>query len=147
MVRHFDHITLVVRDVDAAKRFFALLGFEHERSVVISGETFAAYMGVPGIEAEHVTLVLTGATPRAEVQLLAYRAPDPRPNPGVEDLRTIGFNHVCFAVDDLAGELRRLRAAGIRTRADELDFHGRKLVFIRGPEGITVELSERHGGG
>jgi catechol 2,3-dioxygenase-like lactoylglutathione lyase family enzyme len=145
MVRHFDHITLVVRDVEAAKRFFALLGFDHDRSVVISGETFSAYMGVPDIEAEHVTLVLTGATPRAEVQLLAYRVPDPAPNPNIEDLRTIGFNHVCFAVDDLDGEVRRLRAAGMETRSHELDFHGRKLIFVRGPEGITVELSERHG--
>jgi catechol 2,3-dioxygenase-like lactoylglutathione lyase family enzyme len=145
MVRHFDHITLVVRDVDAAKRFFGVLGFQHERSVVISGETFSAYMGVLDIEAEHVTLVLTGAIPRAEVQLLAYRTPDPVPNRNIEDLRTIGFNHVCFAVDDLDGELRRLRAAGIDTRSDELDFHGRKLVFVRGPEGITVELSQRHG--
>ena len=84
MIRHFDHITLVVRDVEAAKRFFALLGFEHERSVVISGEVFSTYMGVPGIEAEHVTLVLAGAMPRAEVQLLAYRAPDPVPNPTIE---------------------------------------------------------------
>ncbi len=145
MIRHFDHITLVVRDVDSAKRFFALLGFEHDRSVVIAGATFSAYMGVPDIEAEHVTLVLAGATPRAEVQLLAYRAPEPVPNPHIADLRTIGFNHVCFAVDDLDGELRRLRAAGIETRTDVLDFRGHKLVFLRGPEGITVELSERHG--
>ena len=145
MVRSFDHITLVVRDLEAAKRFFAVLGFEHERSVVISGETFSAYMGVPDIEADHVTLVLRGATPRAEVQLLRYRAPTPVPNPNIEDLHTIGFNHVCFAVDDLDGELRRLRAAGVETRTDMLDFHGRKLTFLRGPEGITVELSERRG--
>ena len=144
MVRHFDHITLVVRDVEAAKRFFALLGFEHDRSVVISGEVFSTYMGVPGIEAEHVTLVLAGAMPRAEVQLLVYRAPDPMPNPSIEDLSTIGFNHVCFAVDDLEEEVRRLRAAGIETRTEVLDFHGRKLVFLCGPEGITVELSERY---
>ena len=144
MVGHFDHITLVVRDVEAAKRFFALLGFEHDRSVVITGEVFSTYMGVPGIEAEHVTLVLAGAMPRAEVQLLAYRAPDPVPNPTIEDLSTVGFNHVCFAVDDLERELGRLRAAGIETRTEVLDFHGRKLVFLRGPEGITVELSERY---
>lgn len=28
MVRNFDHITIVVRDAAAAKRFFALLGFK-----------------------------------------------------------------------------------------------------------------------
>jgi hypothetical protein len=38
MVRCFDHIRLVVRDVEAAQRFFALLGFEHERTAVITGD-------------------------------------------------------------------------------------------------------------
>ena len=75
MVRHFDHITLVVRDVEAAKRFFTLLGFEHDRSVVISGEVFSTYMGVPGIEAEHVTLVLAGArhAPRSSCSCIGLR--------------------------------------------------------------------------
>ena len=54
MVKHFDHCTIVVRDVDRAKRFFGLLGFKEAMSVVIAGEPFASYMGVPGIEADHV---------------------------------------------------------------------------------------------
>lgn len=144
MVRHFDHVTVVVRDVEPAKRFFSLLGFEHEKSVVISGDVFARYMGVPGIAAEHVTMVLAAATPRTEVQLLRYRTPTAKPNPTIEQLTTLGFNHVCFAVDDLQAEVHRLVAAGIETRSELLDFHERKLVFLRGPEGITVELSERY---
>ena len=144
MVKHFDHVTVVVRDVEAAKRFFSLLGFEHDKSVVISGDVFSSYMGVPGIEAEHVTMVLAGATPRTEVQLLRYRMPSATPNPTIEQLTTLGFNHVCFSVDDLQAEVRRLVAAGVETRSEVLDFHERKLVFLRGPEGITVELSERY---
>lgn len=144
MVRNFDHVTVVVRDVEVAKRFFELLGFEHDRSVVISGDVFAKYMGVPGIEADHVTLVLKDAVPRTEVQLLRYRTPDPTPNATIERLTTIGYNHVCFAVDDLDAEVHRLAGEGIRTRTEVLDFHERKLVFLHGPEGITVELSQRH---
>jgi len=75
MVRHFEHVTIVVRDVEAAKRFFGLLGFEEEISTVITGPIMDAYMGVPGIEAEHVTPVLKDAAPRLEVQLLRYRQP------------------------------------------------------------------------
>lgn len=144
MVKSFDHVTVVVRDVEAAKHFFSLLGFEHVQTVVITGEVFADYMGIPGIEAEHVTMVLTGATPRTEVQFLKYRAPEATPNPDIEQLKTIGFNHICFAVDDLEGEVRRLVAAGVEPRTKVLDFHERKLVFLHGPEGITVELSERY---
>ena len=58
MVRKFDHVTIVVRDVDAAKRFFAFLGFKEVKSVVISGKVMEDYMGVKGIEAEHVTLAI-----------------------------------------------------------------------------------------
>ena len=143
MITKFDHVTLVVRDVDAAKHFFALLGFEHVRTVVISGERFADYMGVPGIDAEHVTLVQRNATPPFEVQLLRYIAPTPALDPDIETLCKTGFNHVCFAVDNLEGEVARLKDAGVQTRSDVLDFRGCKLVFLRGPEDVCVELSER----
>ena len=144
MVRHFEHVTIAVRDVDAAKRFFALLGFEEEISTVIKGPVMDAYMGVPGIEAEHVTLVLKGAAPRLEVQLLRYRQPSVPDDPRLARLDKLGFNHVCFAVDDLVAEVARLEAAGVKRRNEIMDFHGRKLVFLAGPEGVVIELSERH---
>jgi catechol 2,3-dioxygenase-like lactoylglutathione lyase family enzyme len=142
MVKHFDHVTVVVRDVEQAKAFFALLGFEEDKAVVISGPTFEHYMGVPGIEAEHVTLVLANAMPRCEVQLLRYHHPDATQDPDIGRLDRIGWNHVCFAVDNIEAEVARLRAQGIHTRNEIMDFHLRKLVFLVGPEGITVELSE-----
>jgi catechol 2,3-dioxygenase-like lactoylglutathione lyase family enzyme len=143
-VRHFDHLTIVVRDVERAKAFFALLGFKDAVSVVIKGPVFADYMGVPGIEAEHVTLVLENASPRTEIQLLRYLNPDTLPDPHIRDLNKLGLNHVCFAVDDIEAEVARLRGAGFRTRNEIMDFHARKLVFIEGPEGVTVELSQWH---
>jgi catechol 2,3-dioxygenase-like lactoylglutathione lyase family enzyme len=51
---------------------------------------------------------------------------------------------VCFAVDDLAAEIAKLSAAGVELRNRVMDFHDRKLVFVRGPEDITVELAEWH---
>src|SRR5450432_236472 len=142
MPTHFDHLTIVVRDVDRAKAFFALLGFKEAISVVIAGEPFARYMGVAGIEAEHVTLVLENATPRTEIQLLHYRQPAPIDDPHIRDLQKLGFNHICFAVDDLDAEVTKMKANGFETRNDVMDFHSRKLVFLSGPEGVTVELSQ-----
>lgn len=142
MIQHFDHVTVAVRDVAAATTFFGLLGFRVEKSVVISGSQFARYMGVDGIEADHVTLVLEGVSPRTEVQLLHYRHPEPLPDPALPNLCRVGFNHICFAVDDLDAEVARLKAAGVTLRNEVMEFHGRKLVFLTGPEGITVELAE-----
>ena len=144
MVKHFDHVTIVVRDLDQAKRFFGLLGFKEAITVVISGETMDQYMGVKGMEADHVTLVLEHAEPRTEIQLLRYRRPAALPDPHISDLNKLGFNHVCFAVEDIEAEVAKMRAAGFETRNEIMDFHARKLVFLAGPEGVTVELSEWH---
>lgn len=144
MVKHFDHLTIVVRDVERAKTFFGLLGFKEAMSVVIAGEPFASYMGVPGIEAEHVTLVLEKVSPRTEIQLLRYRHPEPLPDPHVHDLQKLGMNHICFAVDDIEAEVAKITARGFKTRNKIMDFHSRKLVFLEGPEGVTVELSQWH---
>jgi len=142
MIKRFDHVTIVVRDVEAAKRFFGLLGFQEVKSVVIAGPPFSAYMGVDGIEAEHITLALTNVSPRTEVQLLKYRHPPSVPDPAIGNLTKLGFNHVCFAVDDLDSEVARLKANGVKLRNEVLDFHNRKLVFLSGPEGVTVELAQ-----
>ena len=43
MLKNFDHLTIVVRDLERAKAFFAVLGFKEAMSVVIAGEPFASY--------------------------------------------------------------------------------------------------------
>jgi catechol 2,3-dioxygenase-like lactoylglutathione lyase family enzyme len=144
MVRSFDHITIVVRDVEKAKRFFALLGFKETKTTVISGKVMEDYMGIAGIEADHVTLALENATPHIEVQLLHYRRPDALPDVNIAKLNKLGFNHICFSVDDLDAEVAKLKAAGVKLRNDVMDFHNRKLVFVYGPEDITVELAQWH---
>ncbi len=142
MVKNCDHVTIVVRDVTAAKEFFNLLGFKEDKSVVISGEKFEKYMGVDGIEAQHFTMKLAGASPRMEVQLLKYDHPDPIEDPNITNLTKLGYNHVCFAVDDIEAEVEKLKAAGVEILNDVMDFNDRKLVYFVGPEGITLELAQ-----
>ena len=142
MIKRFDHLTIVVEDLADAKRFFGLLGFSEAMSVVISGPQMAAYMGVADIIADHVTLVADGVTPRTEIQLLHYRQPAALADVRIRDLHRIGMNHVCFAVDDIASVVAAMRQAGYQTRNDIMQFHSRKLVFLVGPAGITIELSQ-----
>ncbi|MEK9660667.1 MAG: VOC family protein [Alphaproteobacteria bacterium] len=142
MIRHFDHVTVAVRDLDAARHFFGLLGFVEDKAVVISGEPFASYMGVDGIEADHVTLAIPGLEPRFEVQILHYRHPDAKPDPVIERLDKLGFNHICFAVDDAQATADHLRANGVEVRSELELFHDRRLFFVTGPEGITVDLAQ-----
>jgi catechol 2,3-dioxygenase-like lactoylglutathione lyase family enzyme len=143
MISNFDHCTIVVKDLDATIKFFALLGFQEDFSVVISGDRFSTYMGVDNLEAEHVTLVLANSSPRQEIQLLKYHSPTPLSDPNITRLDKVGYNHLCFAVDDIEQEVRRLKEKGVKFLNEIMEFKNRRLTFFRGPEGITLELSQR----
>lgn len=138
----FDHVTISVVDLEEAKRFFELLGFEEERAVVVSGPVMSRYMGIPGWEADHLTLVHGQASSHQEVQLLRFHHPAPDVDAETGNLARTGFNHVCFRVDDLDATLARLRAGGFAARNDPMDFHDRRLVFVDGPGGVVVELAQ-----
>src|SRR5215831_13702899 len=112
VVKNADHVTLVVRDVEGAKKFFALLGFKDEIDTVISGEPLSTYMRIKNIEARHVTLVLQGANPRFEIQLLHYMNPPILKDPNTADLHRTGYNHLALRVENLDSEVKRLKEAG-----------------------------------
>jgi catechol 2,3-dioxygenase-like lactoylglutathione lyase family enzyme len=77
-----------------------------------------------------------------EVQLLNFLKPPVKPEGDIGRLDRIGFNHICFAVSDIDALIAKVTAAGVRLRNQPMSFHDRKLVFLEGPEGITVELAE-----
>ena len=142
MVKHFDHVTVVVEELEESIKFFELLGFVVDKSVEISGGKFAEYMNTEGIDASHVTLVLKGASPRMEIQLLHYHMPRPAADPLIKRLDKLGYNHLCLAVDDIESEVERLTQAGVKLRNEIMTFNQRKLVFFYGPGGITLELAQ-----
>ncbi len=138
----FDHVTIAVTDLDDAERFFGLLGFEKTASTVVSGEEMSLYMGIPGWKADHVTLTLKGSVIHQEVQLLRFHDPTLKADADEANLARLGFNHICFAVQDLDAMLEMLSANGVRTRNSVMSFHDRRLVFLVGPGDVTIELSE-----
>ena len=55
-----------------------------------------------------------------------------------------GLRHVAFKVDDVRGVVDRVRAAGWETVGEIVDFQSMFLLcYVRGPEGLIVELAER----
>jgi catechol 2,3-dioxygenase-like lactoylglutathione lyase family enzyme len=138
----FDHVTIAVFDLDEAIQFFGVLGFEVTKSVRISGATMDAYMGIPGMDADHVTLAVPDADPHQEVQLLHFHEPATLVDRSSGDLAGTGFNHVCFRVDDLEAAVAAFDAAGFPTRNQPMDFDGRRIVYLVGPANTVVELAQ-----
>ena len=51
-----------------------------------------------------------------------------------------GWNRLHLQVDDLAGEVQRLRAAGLRFRNDIISGPGGSQILVEDPSGNVVEL-------
>jgi len=142
VARNADHVTLAVRDKDAAIATLGHFGFRLDHVVEIDGGVPAAYMGMPGMRADHVTLALDGP-PRFEIQLLHFH-PDPDAPASAEPSNhvRVGFNHLALRVDDLDQMATHLEANGVRALNEAMSFIGRRLQFFEGPEGATIELVE-----
>jgi catechol 2,3-dioxygenase-like lactoylglutathione lyase family enzyme len=142
--RNPDHVTIAVGEVDAAVELLGHFGFRRDHDASIDGGAPAAYMGMPTMRADHVTLVLADADPRFEIQLLHFTddgGVDPAGATPSSFTRR-GMNHLALRVDDLAAASEHLQSVGVRPMNDELDFISRKLQFFEGPEGVTIELAE-----
>jgi catechol 2,3-dioxygenase-like lactoylglutathione lyase family enzyme len=141
VLRNPDHVTVAVADAEAAVEFFGLLGFSKGHVATIDGGPPARYMGMPDMTAQHITLVLDGAEPRFEIQLLVFD-PTPDADAGVlpTNHRRRGYNHLAFRVDDIEATTAHLVAHGVRMLSDEMDYISRRLRFFEGPEGITLEM-------
>jgi catechol 2,3-dioxygenase-like lactoylglutathione lyase family enzyme len=70
------------------------------------------------------------------------------PSAGAQELAPAanrpGLRHVAFKVDDVRGVVDRVREAGWETVGEIVDFENTFLLcYVRGPEGLIVELAER----
>jgi catechol 2,3-dioxygenase-like lactoylglutathione lyase family enzyme len=84
------------------------------------------------------------AAPRRSAQLARWRGgPADRPT---APANTPGIRHVAFAVEDIDAAVAGLRARGAEL-VGELERYedSYRLWYVRGPEGIIVELAEQIG--
>jgi catechol 2,3-dioxygenase-like lactoylglutathione lyase family enzyme len=146
MIKNIDHMTIAVTHLEAAKEFFRLLNFVVTHEVVIENEPFAKYMNIADIKADHVSMVLyhgdKEAQPRFEIQLLHFYRPEPQQDATIHRLDKHGYNHLCFAVDDIQKEIEKLERNNVKILSDLLDFNDRILVYFEGPDGIILELAQ-----
>jgi catechol 2,3-dioxygenase-like lactoylglutathione lyase family enzyme len=140
-----DHVGIVVEDLTAAKAFFVELGLELQGEASVEGDWVDRVIGLEGVRSEIVMLQTPDG--HARIELSKFHTPPPR---GGGDLpapaNALGIRHVTFAVEDLDAVLAGLRGHGAEL-VGEVERYGDayRLCYVRGPEGIIVELAERIG--
>jgi catechol 2,3-dioxygenase-like lactoylglutathione lyase family enzyme len=138
----FDHVGVVVDDLDAAVAFFVSLGFEREGGASVEGEVVDKINGLDGVRAQFVMVRTPDRT--GKLELVKYHAPADGDGPQRLPANRLGLRHICLEVDDLDTLLGGLRDRGFDT-VGEVCAYGNvyRLCYVRGPEGLIVELAEK----
>jgi catechol 2,3-dioxygenase-like lactoylglutathione lyase family enzyme len=149
MIKSFDHFSFTVSNLEEAVNFFCnLLGLQIFVPSDIKAE--GPFLTPKGKDLEELLQI-----PEVSLRECFLKTPDNiimelieyvNPKGKSIDLKTCNFGvaHVSFIVNDLEGMYRDLTKKGVlfNNRPQLNPSIGRCVCYIKGPDGITVELAE-----
>jgi catechol 2,3-dioxygenase-like lactoylglutathione lyase family enzyme len=136
-----DHVGIVVDDLAAATEFFVQLGLELQGEGSVEGRVVDRIVGLEGVRSDLVFLQTPDGHGR--VELVKFHAPSHQGDNRHAPANAPGIRHLSFAVEDIDAVVAGLRARGTEL-VGELERYGDsyRLCYVRGPEGIIIELAE-----
>jgi catechol 2,3-dioxygenase-like lactoylglutathione lyase family enzyme len=139
-----DHVGVVVDDLAAAIQFFVQLGLELQGEAAVEGRWVDRVVGLDGVRAE--IAMMQAPDGHGRLELTKFHAPRDQGEHRHAQANAPGIRHVAFAVEDIDAVVAGLRARGVEL-VGELERYkdSYRLCYVRGPEGIIVELAERIG--
>jgi len=139
-----DHVGIVVDDLAAATEFFVELGLVLQGEGSVEGGWVDRIVGLEGVRADIAMMETPDGNGRLE--LLKFHSPSSPGGDRRAPANTPGIRHVTFAVEDIDAVVARLRARGAELVGElERYEHSYRLCYVRGPEGIIIELAEKIG--
>jgi glyoxylase I family protein len=140
-----DHTGITVSNLKRSLAFWRdVLGFELSHTAHQTGKMAKEITGVAGAE---IKLAVVKAPGGHKIELLEYLAPVDRKQH--VDLRPcdVGHVHVALIVDDLEAVLKKIvqsgwEPAGIPQTLTTGPNAGKRVIYVRDPDGTTIELME-----
>ena len=139
-----DHTGITVSNLKRSLAFWRdVLGFEFSHTAHQKGELAQEITGVEGAE---IKLAVLRAPGGHKIELLEYLAPADRKRADIRPC-DVGSVHVALIVHDLDGVLERIaasdwKAAGKPQRLQSGPNAGKRVVYVRDPDGTTIELMQ-----
>jgi catechol 2,3-dioxygenase-like lactoylglutathione lyase family enzyme len=143
-VQRIDHVGVIVNDLAAAKAFFLDLGLELQGEGAFEGALLDRVVGLTGAKTSFAFFrVPDGQT---SIELIKFHTPPDEHGIQQSAANTLGIRHIAFVVDDIEAVVTGLKERGTEVFSDIQRFEDSyKLCYVRGPEGIILELAEQIG--
>lgn len=143
-IERMDHVSIVVEDLAAAIEFFEALGLELGGEGSVEGSEVDRIVGLEGVRSD-LAFVQT-PDGHGRIELVKFNSPATPGGDPTAPANTPGLRHLCFAVDDLESALAAAQAKGAELIGEVVRYGSSyKLCYLRGPEGVIVELAEKIG--
>jgi catechol 2,3-dioxygenase-like lactoylglutathione lyase family enzyme len=143
-IRRLDHVGIVVDDLAAATEFFVELGLTRQGEASLEDRVVDSIVGLEGVRTD----VAFMQTPdgHGQLELIKFHSPPSESVNRQELANAPGIRHLAFVVEDIDAVVAGLQARGSEL-VGALKRYGDsyRLCYIRGPEGITIELAESIG--
>ena len=139
-----DHTGITVSNLERSLDFWQnVLGFEFSHRAHQKGERPEQITGVKGAELELAVVKSPGGH---KIELLEYHAPAERKRIALRPC-DVGSVHVAFTVDSLDAILNTIAASGWKAAGKPQTITvgpntGKRVVYVRDPDGTTIEFME-----
>jgi len=141
-IQRMHHVGVVVDDLAAATEFFVELGLVVEGETPVEGTWVDRIVGLEGVRSDIVMMQTPDGNGRLE--LTKFHSPPSQDGDRRAPANAPGIRHVSFEVDDVDAAVAGVRARGAGLVADLVSYENfYRLCYVRGPEGIIVELAQR----
>ena len=140
-VHRIDHVGIIVKDLAGAKAFFLDFGLELQGEGELEGEWLDKIVGLNNVKDAYAML----RTPdgEANIELIQFYRPSDESTVQQPLANTPGIRHIAFVVEDIEAYVARLKKQGMEVFSEVQHYEDSyKLCYVRGPEGIILELAE-----
>ena len=140
-----DHTGITVSNLERSLKFWRdVLGFEFSHRAHQTSEMAEQITGVKGAE---LKLAVVKAPGGHKIELLEYLAPADRKNDASLRPCDVGHVHVALIVDDLDAVSQNIAASGWKAAGKPQTLKtgpnaGKRVVYVRDPDGTTIEFME-----
>jgi len=143
-IERMDHVGIVVDDLAAATEFFVQLGLEPQGEGSVEGRWVDRIVALKGVRVDFAFVQTPDGN--GQLELIKFHSPPANADSRRAEANTLGLRHLAFAVDDIDTVVAGLRARGAELVGEVENYEDiYRLCYVRGPDGIIVELAERIG--